>query len=145
MGQGLYYHVMMMDDIANQLTEAVPPHRIFQEIGNFYRRGVVNYTIINVSDVRPVPLSLEAIMRFLWDPEPYVCRPRRRLCSLTKLGAAVTDMSPFHRGRRKPSTCTTGVLVTLVTLSLPTLPTSTPCTLTYRRWCMSPHVTPTTP
>lgn len=75
MGQGLYYHVMMMDDIANQLTEAVPPHRIFQEIGNFYRRGVVNYTIINVSDVRPVPLSLEAIMRFLWDPEPYVCMP----------------------------------------------------------------------
>ena len=73
----------VQDDIANQMTEIVPIHRIIEEIGYMYKKGATNYTIINVSDIKPVPLSLEAVMAFLWDPSPFLAAPTPRAAQHT--------------------------------------------------------------
>ena len=44
-----------------------------------YKKGATNYTIINVSDIKPVPLSLEAVMAFLWDPSPFTVQWCQRM------------------------------------------------------------------
>lgn len=41
-GHGLYYHTAMLDGKANQLTEMVPPSRIYDEIGYFIKKGMFN-------------------------------------------------------------------------------------------------------
>ncbi|MBI5086036.1 MAG: glycosyl hydrolase 115 family protein [Acidobacteria bacterium] len=61
-GQGVYYHTAMHDFVANQLTEMVPPERIGRELGRAARAGAAEYLLVNVSDVRPYPLSTRAAM-----------------------------------------------------------------------------------
>ena len=70
-GQGIYYHTAMMRWWFNQLTEMVPPARIYQELGRFIRAGATEYFLLNVSDVRPVPLSTECAMKLAWDATPF--------------------------------------------------------------------------
>ncbi len=70
-GQGIYYHTAMMRWWFNQLTEMVPPSRIYQELGRFIRAGATEYFLLNVSDVRPVPLSTECAMKLAWDAAPH--------------------------------------------------------------------------
>ena len=70
-GQGIYYHTAMMRWWFNQLSEMVPPARIYQEVGRFIRAGATEYFLLNVSDVRPVPLSTECAMKLAWDAAPY--------------------------------------------------------------------------
>ena len=55
-GQGVYYHTAMYTASRNQLSEMIPPGRIYGELGRFARAGATNYLLVNVSDVRPVPL-----------------------------------------------------------------------------------------
>jgi hypothetical protein len=66
-GQGIYYHTAVMSRKHNQLTEMVNPGRIYAELGRFVRAGATNYFLVNVSDVRPVPLSTDCAMRFAWN------------------------------------------------------------------------------
>ena len=66
-GQGTYYHTAMLSGRHNQLTEMVPPGRIHQELGRFVRAEATTYFVVNVSDVRPVPLSTDYAMRMAWD------------------------------------------------------------------------------
>lgn len=61
-GQGVYYHTAMHDFEANQLTEMVPPERIGRELGRAARAGATRYLLVNVSDVRPYPLTTRAAM-----------------------------------------------------------------------------------
>ena len=71
-GQGIYFHTAMLNSSANQLSELVPPGRIYSEIGRFVRAGATNFFLVNTSDVRPVPLSTECAMRFVWNAAPHL-------------------------------------------------------------------------
>ena len=70
-GQGAYYHVAMMNGRANQLTEMVPVDRIFSELGRYIKAGATHYLLVNTSDIRPVPLSIKAIMEAAWKGVPH--------------------------------------------------------------------------
>lgn len=80
-GDGLYYHVMMENFHMNQLTEGLPPSTFFTQVRHFVNRKATKYFMLNVSDMRPVTMSMEYIFRFLWNPEYYphdpVCAQRK--------------------------------------------------------------------
>ena len=73
-GQGTYYHTAMLNGTANQLSEMVNPARISHELGRFARAGATNFFLVNVSDVRPVPLSTDFAMRLAWNAAPWLAR-----------------------------------------------------------------------
>jgi hypothetical protein len=65
-GQGAYDHVAMMNGRANQLTEMVPIERSFSELGRYIKAGATQYVLINTSDIRPVSMSISAVMGLAW-------------------------------------------------------------------------------
>jgi hypothetical protein len=69
-GQGAYYHVAMMNGRANQLTEMVPVERIFSELGRYIAAGATYYLLVNTSDIRPVPMTIRAVMDTAWKGLP---------------------------------------------------------------------------
>lgn len=71
-GQGIYYHTAMLNAACNQLTEMVNPGRIYNQIGRFARAGATNFLLVNVSDIRPVPLSTDCVMKLAWNAKPYL-------------------------------------------------------------------------
>ncbi len=68
--QGAYYHVAVMNGRANQLTEMVPVERIFSELGRYIKAGATQYVLLNTSDIRPVPLTIRAVMDTAWKGLP---------------------------------------------------------------------------
>jgi hypothetical protein len=78
-GQGVYYHTAMHDGLANQLTEMVPLERIQRELGRAARAGATEYLLVNISDVRPYPLTTSAVMDIAiqgagWKADEYLLR-----------------------------------------------------------------------
>eukprot|EP00118_Oscarella_pearsei_P010830 m.68667 g.68667 ORF g.68667 m.68667 type:complete len:510 (+) comp35546_c0_seq1:1007-2536(+) len=71
-GSGLYYHTAMLNGQANQLTEMVPPARIYDKGQEFVKKNATFAIILNTSDLRPVPLSTDAVMKFVWNPYEYL-------------------------------------------------------------------------
>jgi hypothetical protein len=69
-GQGAYDHVAMMNGRANQLTEMVPVERSFLELGRYIKAGATNYFLVNTSDIRPVSMSIRAVMDAVWKGLP---------------------------------------------------------------------------
>jgi hypothetical protein len=69
-GQGAYYHVAMMNFRANQLTEMVPVDLIYSELGRYIKAGATHYLLLNTSDIRPVPMSMKAVMNVAWQGVP---------------------------------------------------------------------------
>jgi hypothetical protein len=69
-GQGAYYHVAMMNGRANQLTEMVPVERIYSELGRYIKAGATEYVLMNTSDIRPVPMTIRAVMDVAWKGVP---------------------------------------------------------------------------
>jgi hypothetical protein len=69
-GQGAYDHVAMMNGRANQLTEMVPIERSFEEIGRYIKAGATSYYLVNTSDIRPVTMSVRAVMDAVWKGVP---------------------------------------------------------------------------
>jgi hypothetical protein len=65
-GEGTYYHVAMMNNRTNQLTEMVPIERITGELGRFVQAKATNYFLINTSDIRPYTLTIRAVMDIAW-------------------------------------------------------------------------------
>jgi glycosyl hydrolase family 115 (putative glucuronidase) len=65
-GHGAYYHVAMMNGRANQLTEMVPVERIVSELGRYIAAGATHYLLVNTSDIRPVPMTIQAVMDVAW-------------------------------------------------------------------------------
>jgi len=65
-GQGTYYHVAMMNNRTNQLTEMVPIERIAGEMGRFVAAKATNYFLVNTSDIRPYTLTIRAVMDYAW-------------------------------------------------------------------------------
>ncbi|GGA61906.1 hypothetical protein GCM10011507_11800 [Edaphobacter acidisoli] len=68
-GQGAYYHVAMMNGRANQLSEMVPPERIYSEMGRYIKGGATGYFLVNTSDIRPVTMTTRAVMDIAWRGE----------------------------------------------------------------------------
>jgi len=69
-GQGAYYHVAMMNGRANQLTEMVPVERIFSELGRYISAKATHYVLLNTSDIRPVSMTIRAVMETAWKGLP---------------------------------------------------------------------------
>jgi hypothetical protein len=65
-GQGAYYHVAVMNGRASQLTEIVPVERIFSELGRYIQAGATQYLLLNTSDIRPVTMTIRAVMDTAW-------------------------------------------------------------------------------
>ena len=65
-GQGAYDHVAMMNGGANQLSEMVPVSRSFSEMGRYIKAGATQYFLVNTSDIRPVTMSIRAVMGAAW-------------------------------------------------------------------------------
>ena len=69
---GVYYHTAMLDGQANQLSEMVPADRIFAQFKPVVNQSRATSVMIdNISDLRPVPLTTDALMKYAWDPSPY--------------------------------------------------------------------------
>jgi hypothetical protein len=69
-GQGAYDHIAMMNGRANQLSEMVPIERSFSEIGRYIKAGATHYYLVNTSDIRPVSMSVRAVMDASWKGLP---------------------------------------------------------------------------
>jgi hypothetical protein len=69
-GQGAYDHVAMMNGRANQLTEMVPIERSFSELGRYVKAGATKYFLVNTSDIRPVVMSIRAVIDAVWKGIP---------------------------------------------------------------------------
>jgi len=73
--QGAYDHVAMMNGRANQLTEMVPIERSLSEIGRYIKAGATEYYLVNTSDIRPVSMSIRAVMDAVWKGLPGASAP----------------------------------------------------------------------
>jgi hypothetical protein len=71
-GHGVYYHTMMLDGTANQLSEMVPASRIASQL-----LGVINASlgttalVDNISDLKPAPMTTLAVFNLAWNPQPW--------------------------------------------------------------------------
>src|SRR6185312_808699 len=66
-GQGIYFHVAMMNGRANQLTEMVPVERIYEQLMRYQKAGATAYFLVNTSDIRPVVMTTRAVMDAVWE------------------------------------------------------------------------------
>ncbi|HEY4077229.1 MAG TPA: glycosyl hydrolase 115 family protein [Rhizomicrobium sp.] len=69
-GQGMYYHVAMLNGRANQLSEMVPVDRIYAEFGRYIKAGATEYMLVNTSDIRPVSMTAKVVMDTAWGGIP---------------------------------------------------------------------------
>ncbi|MFP5205154.1 MAG: glycosyl hydrolase 115 family protein [Acidobacteriota bacterium] len=69
-GQGMYFHVAMMNGQSNQLSEMVSVKVIQDEIGRYIRAGATSYFLVNTSDIRPVAMTTRAVMEMAWGGVP---------------------------------------------------------------------------
>jgi hypothetical protein len=69
-GQGVYYHVMMLNGRANQLSEMVPVSRIYEQLGRYIKAGATQYFLVNTSDIRPAAMTAKAVMDVAWGGVP---------------------------------------------------------------------------
>ncbi|HEX4635676.1 MAG TPA: glycosyl hydrolase 115 family protein [Rhizomicrobium sp.] len=69
-GQGMYYHVAMLNGRANQLSEMVPVDRIYSEFGRTIKAGATTYMLLNTSDIRPVSMTAKVVMDTAWGGIP---------------------------------------------------------------------------
>ena len=69
-GEGMYFHVAMMNGQANQLTEMVPVSVIQEELGRYIKARATGYFLVNTSDIRPVAMTARAVMEIAWGGLP---------------------------------------------------------------------------
>lgn len=69
-GQGMYFHVAMMNGHANQLSEMISVKIIQSEIGRYINAGATSYFLVNTSDVRPYVMTTRAVMEMAWGGIP---------------------------------------------------------------------------
>jgi hypothetical protein len=69
-GQGMYFHVAMMNGQSNQLSEMVSLKIIQSEIGRYIDAGATSYFLVNTSDIRPVVMTTRAVMEMAWGGVP---------------------------------------------------------------------------
>jgi len=69
-GEGVYYHVAMLNGRANHLTEMVPVSRIYSQLGRYIKAGATGYLLLNTSNTRQVAMTAEAVMNVAWGGVP---------------------------------------------------------------------------
>ncbi len=69
-GEGMYYHVAMLNGRANQLSEMVPVDRIYSEFGRYIKAGATQYVLLNTSDIRAVSMTAKVVMDTAWGGVP---------------------------------------------------------------------------
>jgi hypothetical protein len=69
-GEGVYYHVAMLNGSANHLSEMIPVSRIYSQIGRYIKAHATAYFLLNVSNIRPVAMTTEAAMDAVWGGIP---------------------------------------------------------------------------
>ena len=69
-GQGMYFHIAMMNAHANQLSEMVSVKVIQSVIGRYIQAGATSYFLVNTSDIRPVVMTARAVMEMAWGGTP---------------------------------------------------------------------------
>jgi Glycosyl hydrolase family 115 len=69
-GEGVYYHVAMLNGRANHLTEMVPVSRIYSELGRYIAAGATGYLLLNTSNTRQVVMTAKAVMDVAWGGVP---------------------------------------------------------------------------
>ncbi len=69
-GQGMYFHIAMLNGRANQLSEMVSVKVIQSEIGRFINAGATSYFLVNTSDIRPVAMTARAVMEMAYGGVP---------------------------------------------------------------------------
>ena len=55
----------------NQLSEMVPPAQFFSTMGHFTSMNATSVFMLNLSDLRPVVMSVDYIMQYLWNPSKW--------------------------------------------------------------------------
>jgi hypothetical protein len=65
-GQGIYFHVAMLNGRANQLSEMVSVQRIYEQLTRYQKAGATAYFLLNTSDIRPVVMTTRAAMDAVW-------------------------------------------------------------------------------
>ncbi len=104
-GQGMYFHVAMMNGQANQLSEMVSVKIIQSEIGRYIKAGATSYFLVNTSDIRPVAMTTRAVMDMAYagnlpaTPRPAAQRRRRATTPKTPITASG---SPRNSARAPP-------------------------------------------
>eukprot|EP00041_Stephanoeca_diplocostata_P010786 m.172763 g.172763 ORF g.172763 m.172763 type:complete len:569 (-) comp18292_c0_seq6:430-2136(-) len=69
---GVYYHVQMLNGYGGQLTEFVPPSRIFEQLSTFCARArSTSIFVLNLSDLKPAVLTAQAALQFVWNASVY--------------------------------------------------------------------------
>ena len=86
-----------MNGQAGQLVEFIPPARIFANVWEFVVRNATAYGMINLSDLKYVPLTAEAVFRYLWSPAAFNASAR---CTAASLAAPLRarDSATGRRG-----------------------------------------------
>jgi hypothetical protein len=69
-GEGVYYHVAMLNGAANHLSEMIPVSRIYTQLGRYIKAHATAYFLLNVSNIRPVAMTTEAAMDVAWGGVP---------------------------------------------------------------------------
>lgn len=69
-GEGVYYHVAMLNGRANHLTEMVPVRRIYHQLGRYIKAGATSYVLLNTSNIRQVAMTTKAVMDVAWGGVP---------------------------------------------------------------------------
>jgi hypothetical protein len=69
-GEGVYYHVAMLNGRANHLTEMVPVRRIYSQLGRYIKAGATSYLLLNTSNIRQVAMTTKAVMDVAWGGVP---------------------------------------------------------------------------
>jgi hypothetical protein len=92
MGEGMYYHVAMLNGRANQLSEMVPVDRIYSEFGRYIKAGATGYMLLNTSDIRAVSMTAKVVMDTAWGGLPRVgARATYAAWAKDQFGAGAAD------------------------------------------------------
>jgi hypothetical protein len=104
---GVYYHVQMLNGNGGQITEFVPPSRIFEQLSSFIRRArSTSIFVLNLSDLKPAVLSASAALSMVsWSTartrvSPTVPPTSRRPCFLLP-GLSKTSAEPIKRASHR--------------------------------------------
>eukprot|EP01043_Picozoa_sp_COSAG02_P065113 COSAG02_NODE_9725_length_2131_cov_22.852854_2_plen_197_part_01 len=63
----------MLNGEGGQLSEFVPPSRIFEQLSSFVQQArSTDIFVLNLSDLKPALLSAAAALSFVWEPAAYL-------------------------------------------------------------------------
>lgn len=67
-GSGVYYHISYLGSpLAYLWLYTTPPSLVWEEMSRAYHRGVQDYWILNVGDIKPGEIGTEFFLQMAWD------------------------------------------------------------------------------